>query len=91
MCAKKKVNFPKYVIFGGTTAKTGTTMRLESIAENGLSATYYRDAGAWSTKAKYIDGVLTSFGWPRGAEWGYLNNKILVETTRTIWKNSNKD
>lgn len=50
MCAKKTVSFPKYVIFGGTTPKTGTTMRFMYVNPDG-SDTYYRDAGNWGNKS----------------------------------------
>lgn len=84
----RKVKFPQYVFFGGP---GGTAMRLISIAENGQSAEYYRDAGAWSTRARYdADGVLKSYGHPNNAQWSYLNDKTLTTTTEAIWKSKNR-
>ncbi len=65
---------PKFVMLGNS------ALRLRG-------DTYYRDAGNWDVKYKFIDGKLVSWNWGFGMPW--LHRQPLIEITEEKYREDN--
>ncbi len=81
MAAKKKLPLPKYVIMG--TKNKGVEMKLDFDNEE-----YWRDAGMWGVKFKFVKGKLIS--WMPKSSMPWLHKVPLIKITENEWMEGNK-